>query len=62
MTKLTLYTSFNDLKANRAQINSNQSDLEKESELKAFVSLLISHRSKDRSQNNSSPKQFKNGR
>ena len=63
MAKLTYYTNFQDLKANRVKKSQNSSDLLKESELKELVNLLSSHCStKSHAMSRLSPKQAGNGR
>jgi len=44
MANLAYYTSFQDMKAAKAQKSENQSDPTKESELKELIALLSDHR------------------
>ena len=45
MIKLTRYTNIKDLKASKSSIQPQKSDSERESELKAFITLLKDHSS-----------------
>jgi hypothetical protein len=56
MTKLTRYTSFEDLKASKNAIQPQKSNSERESDFKEFISLVRSHSS------TSTPEHSKSGK